>query len=531
MRKSLLRSTHAPCLLSVSILLSLSFFITACSSSSSSPAVTSTSGNPPRPVAFPTAASFPADINYSQTALAIPTNLNDPYLSSTGAWLENQNDLWGFIGLQASRIYSSLSLPQNEIIVAVIDTGTDYTAPDLDGRLWVNHGEFGGGKESNGIDDDGNGFVDDFIGWNWIHNNNNPIDDAGHGTHVAGSIAAIGGNAIGIVGVAPWVRIMSLKVCDYRGRCSASDVRSAIRYAADMGAKVINLSLGGPSNSADNLAFDQVLAYAENKGALVVSAAGNSSQDVMNSVPANSNYSFTVSAHANDGLLCSTFSNFGLKIDISAPGCGFDGTSEIAGILSINSRKCGPSGSESCCSRITADGQYCLLMGTSMAAPHASGLAALALTAAPVQSPRMIRQALLKSAALAQGQSMGEKNLLHGWGLARATDIPALAADAVGLRFHSPRYFTSSASHDIQFTVEARQHAVTYRLLSIKLSGATNIALSAGSAITADQTIASGQVVTSTAQWSSTDSGTHLVILEAVSNGQVYRDTIALQIP
>lgn len=504
-----------------------------CASEDATKKLLSTTTQNPQPTNYPTSASYPATPGYSQTSLTIPNTLNDTYINSTGTWSVSQLDLWGLLSTGATSVFSQLSLPNNELIVAVIDSGTDYGTSDLDGRLWVNHGEEGNGKETNGIDDDGNGYVDDFIGWNWVHNNNNPLDDNGHGTHVAGTIAALGGNGLGIVGVAPWVRIMSLKVCDYRGSCSTNNVRDAIRYAADNGAKIINLSLGGQASSADNTAFDGALSYAVSLGTIPIVAAGNSSADVISSSPANSNYAVAVSAHASDRLLCSTFSNFGLKIDISAPGCGFDGQSEVAAILSLNSRKCGPSGHESCCSRTTPDGQYCLLKGTSMAAPHVSGLAAIALTASSQATPYMVRQSIIKSASLADGQSLGQKNILYGAGIASALVLPTYAAQSIGVKITSPRFLAISNTHNIAFTVQSRSNPVTYQIRSKLYNSETNFDFLGGTIELSSQPLAPHEQMSSTLSWQGSTTGTYLITLEATDTvtNERYNDVIALRVP
>ena len=134
-------------------------------------------------------------------------------------------------------------------VLAVIDSGLDFTHPDLAGRYWTNAGETGGGRETNGIDDDGNGYIDDWRGWDFVGHDNNPSDDYGHGTHVAGIANAAANNGIGIAGVAgaAWgVKVMALKVLDSSGLGLDSSAAEAIKYAVDNGARVINLSLGDP---------------------------------------------------------------------------------------------------------------------------------------------------------------------------------------------------------------------------------------------------------------------------------------------
>src|SRR5215208_2957181 len=154
------------------------------------------------------------------------------------------------------------------LVVAVIDTGVDFSHPDLAGRRWVNPGESGGGKETNGIDDDANGFVDDVNGADFFNNDGNPFDDNNHGTHVSGTIAA-SVNDQGVVGVAPNVKIMGLKFLSAGGFGSISDAIEALGYAKSKGAKISNNSWGCycPGQALQD-AIDA-------SGSLFVAAAGN----------------------------------------------------------------------------------------------------------------------------------------------------------------------------------------------------------------------------------------------------------------
>ncbi len=204
-------------------------------------------------------------------------------------------------------------------VVAVIDTGVDFSHPDLADRAWKNPGESGSGKETNGVDDDANGKVDDVNGWDFFHDDKTVFDAAdgdSHGTHVSGTIAA-SVNGQGVVGVAPNVKVMSLKFLGPSGGFT-SDAIDAIGYAKSKGAKISNNSWGGGS-------FSQALKDAIGaSGSLFVAAAGNSgvNTDTSPQYPAaydNSNI-LSVAAINNQGGLAS-FSNYGLKtVDISAPG-------------------------------------------------------------------------------------------------------------------------------------------------------------------------------------------------------------------
>ncbi|MGB0905414.1 MAG: S8 family peptidase, partial [Mangrovicoccus sp.] len=154
------------------------------------------------------------------------------------------------------------------VIVAVIDTGVDYTHADLDDNMWVNTGEIAG----NGIDDDGNGYIDDVYGYDFANDDGDPLDSQGHGTHVAGTIAAEADNGIGVVGVAYDAQIMALQFFDDNGNGSTFDAILALEYAVLMGAQISNNSWGGGSYST---ALAEAIAMAGDAGHLFVAAAGN----------------------------------------------------------------------------------------------------------------------------------------------------------------------------------------------------------------------------------------------------------------
>ena len=253
------------------------------------------------------------------------------------------------------------------VVVAIIDTGVDYSHEDLSDRIWINSGEI----PDNGLDDDGNGYVDDVRGWDFANSDNDPFDDQGHGTHVAGTVAATGDNGIGVTGVSWNSRIMPLKfmVPTANGDAVGStwDAIQAILYAADMGARVANNSWGcGPDNTCFSQALENTISYASNRGMLFVVAAGNDSNDndsIIDYPCTSSQPNVICVAATNDQDQKIGFSNYGLTtVDLGAPG---------SGILSTV-----PAGSCSLC----ALSGYRLLSGTSMAAPHVSGAAALFLS-------------------------------------------------------------------------------------------------------------------------------------------------------
>ncbi|MCS6909212.1 MAG: S8 family serine peptidase [Anaerolineales bacterium] len=254
------------------------------------------------------------------------------------------------------------------VTVAVIDTGVDLVHSDLVGRFWHNSGETGAGRETNGVDDDGNGFVDDWQGWDFANGDNDPQDDHGysHGTHVAGIVAATANNGLGIAGAASLgcpAQIMALKVLRDSGEGTDADVAAAVRYAAEQGARVINLSLGARKETpATEMAIEDAIA----QGALVVAAAGNSGQFGVYYPAA---YESAVAVAASDSAnRRAHFSSYGPQVDLTAPGVGIYST------LRHN--------------------YYGTLSGTSMATPHVAAAAALLASQPQFDTPAKIRAAL-----------------------------------------------------------------------------------------------------------------------------------------
>jgi subtilisin family serine protease len=260
----------------------------------------------------------------------------------------------------------------NNVIVGVIDTGIDYDHEDLKDNIWFNPGETGGGKENNGVDDDGNGYVDDFRGWNFIFNRNDPYDDNDHGTHVAGTVGAIGNNGKGVVGVNWRVKMMALKFLDRNGSGSTDDAVEAIVYATRMGAKILSNSWGGGERSN---ALEDAIRFANDNGVIFVAAAGNDGSNTDNAANYPSNYEVpnvisVASSDRNDRL--SSFSNFGRRsVDLAAPG---------SSILSARPLS-----------------RYQTLSGTSMATPHVAGVAALIWAQYPSLNMHQVMVRLLGS--------------------------------------------------------------------------------------------------------------------------------------
>lgn len=273
---------------------------------------------------------------------------------------------WGIDQVNAPEVWAQGYTGQN-VVVAVIDTGVDITHSDLDANIWTNSGEIAG----NGIDDDQNGFIDDVQGWDFVGDDNTPTDGNGHGTHVAGTIAAEN-NGTGVTGIAPNAQIMPIRVLDDGGSGQYSDVARGIRYAVDNGADVINLSLGGGFSSEVAAAVQ----YAAEQGVMVVMAAGNAGGN-RPEFPANlaSRWGIAVGAIDAQGQLAnfSNESGYPWQNYVVAPGVGIRST--------------------------TPNNSYDTYSGTSMAAPHVAGVVALMLSANPNLTPSQITTMLEQTAS------------------------------------------------------------------------------------------------------------------------------------
>ena len=315
---------------------------------------------------------------------------NDPFFQSRGSWGQPFDDLWG---LRKMNLPSAWDKTRGEgIVVAVVDSGIDYRHPDLADNIWVNEGEVA----DNGIDDDGNGYVDDVIGWDFPNSDNDPLDDSGvgHGTHVAGIIAAVGDNGIGITGVAPKARLMAVKGIN-RQSAEFSKLAPALFYAIVNGADVINNSWGPGTSMQAPIVIEDLVRTANSMGVVVVFAAGNDNHYVDLQSPPSMRETITVgSLLTSDDPAPST--NWGVRIDVCAPG-GAPRLPEPPvrsdrAILSLQASSV-PDGT----SASVGDG-YLRLSGTSMAAPHVSGLAALILANRNAFTVDGVRQVIRSSA-------------------------------------------------------------------------------------------------------------------------------------
>lgn len=290
-----------------------------------------------------------AEPNFALRAMLLP---NEPAF----------NLLWGMnntgqtLGTPGADIKApgawDLTTGSANVVVMVIDSGVDYTHPDLAANMWVNPGEIAG----NGIDDDGNGYVDDVFGIDVVNGDSDPMDDYGHGTHVAGTIGAVGNNSLGVVGVNWNVKILPCKILNSVGDGTVADAVTCLDYARDLKARGVNIV--ATNNSYGGLsAFSQTMLDAINgqRDILFFAAAGNSSldNDLADFYPADFEAPNVVSVAATDhNDLLPAFSHFGRRsVHLGAPGVNVTSTIPFSSYAGAN--------------------------GTSMASPHVAGLAAL----------------------------------------------------------------------------------------------------------------------------------------------------------
>ena len=302
---------------------------------------------------------------------------NDPdFGKSWGLRNFGQNDAAGQSGalgadLNLFPLWAMGFTGSHRVVVAVIDTGIDWTHPDLAANLYTNPGE-AGDLGGNGVDDDHNGFIDDIHGWNFVNNTNDSRDDMGHGSHCAGIIGAVGDNGIGTSGVNWNVSLMPVKFLDEYGGGTLENAVNAINYATMMKVDIMSNSWGGGGESQT---MKDAIAAAEAKGILFVAAAGNSADNNDENPTYPASYAvdniISVAATNNRDELAS-FSNYGVTtVHVAAPGVKVYSTFK--------------------------EGKFETLSGTSMAAPHISGLAALMLAEHSDWSAHEIKRRLIQS--------------------------------------------------------------------------------------------------------------------------------------
>ncbi len=373
-------------------------------------------------------ARYAADphVEYAQPNFTVAYDLlDDPYLASRGSWGQPYAVLWGLHRIDAPVAWQR---SQGEgVVVAVTDTGIDYEHPDIADNVWINPGEDRNGngavdpEDWNGVDDDGNGFTDDLRGFDFYDSvdanedgdyqdpedfqDSDPYDESGHRTHVAGIVAARGGNGIGIAGVAPRAQVMAVRVLGPTGSGETASVWRGVLYAAENG--VINASWSCGTRCPEYPIAEQIVRLLTALGSVFVDSAGNAASDIALQSPEKLRETIAVGCFTpGDDLAVS--SSFGWLLDVVAPG---------EDILSLRAAAATPPPS-----RLVGDA-YMRLSGTSMATPHVSGAIALLLSARPGLSYEEVR-AILRQSAEDVGASGHDRRF--GAGLLR----PAAALDA-----------------------------------------------------------------------------------------------------
>lgn len=306
------------------------------------------------------------EYNYLRPTLADPIIPNDPMYS----------EQWNLPLMKLPQAWA-IEKGDRNVVIAIIDSGIDYRHDDLAPKAWINPGEV----PENGLDDDGNGYIDDVYGWDftdapnlqaegdYLEGDNEPIDEKGHGTHVAGIAGAMPDNGIGVAGVAWECPLMAIRAGLSLGgssRMQDDDSAAAIVYAVDNGASVVNMSWGSERRS---FVIQDAIDYAYARGAVLVAAAGNSQKPASIFPAAYRKVIAVASTEQNQQRFYQ--SNFGASVDIGAPG-------NVILSTQINN-------------------QYRLLTGTSMASPHVAGVAALILAKRPALTHEEVRHILIST--------------------------------------------------------------------------------------------------------------------------------------
>lgn len=365
--------------------------------------------------ADPTFKGYEIEVDPVSAPLAMP---NDPYLTTSGAWGQSYQDLWGHYKINAPSAWD-LSTGSG-VTVAIMDTGIDTGHADLAGQILPG-------------------------GYNFYSNNTDLIDRDGHGTHVAGTVAAVANNGIGIAGIAHNAKLLIVRTCD--PLCPHTAMAAALIYAADNGAKVINISIGS-NNNIDTQALLDAIKYAWDAGMVVVIAAGNDAADTFNQVPGRNPYAIQVAASAPDDTRVS-FSNFGARIGVSAPGGPSSWEPKpyyysLPNILSLFSAYSSRS------PLYVVNSQYARLNGTSMAAPHVTAVAALIRSLHPTYTNEQVRQAIYQGADDIDSVGFSVES-----GYGRLNAYGALnVVNPIGVMVYVPWGLTSGTSYTFSGLVE-----------------------------------------------------------------------------
>ena len=404
---------------------------------------------------------------------------NDPFLHTSGSWGQDFPDLWGLFQIEAPAAWE---LSQGEgVIVAVVDSGIDIEHPDLVANVWRNSEEIAG----NMIDDDANGFVDDVEGWDFTTCTRRDgggncaeskprgpevSDPVGHGTHIAGIVAAMGNNGVGIIGVAPKAQVMAVKGLDRSGLGSNCDLAEALVYAAENGARVINASWSGPPSDTIKVAVEYV---AKTFDVVVVSSAGNDGVPLERGLhPTNLPEVLAVGSTTHTDEQAPR-SNFGGPLDVAAPGGGETEPQGIVrpdrSVLSLLAKDselgrvcnlqyaCDNLERAECLQMIevcevapwVVGTDYARTSGTSLAAPHVSGVAALVRSRHPEFTLQQVRQVLKQGS-----DDLGEPGWDVYFGYGRLNALQALSFESIPVaEITTPENRAKVSEHDLPFVI------------------------------------------------------------------------------
>jgi subtilisin family serine protease len=352
------------------------------------------------------------NVEYAQRDFVRETHeaIYEPFYQSTGSWGQPYDDLWSLKKLQLEQAWD---IAKGGAVVAVVDSGIDRTHPELESQVL------------------------DQVGWDFVSNDNDPSDEFGHGTHMAGIVAARHDN-LGTVGVAPGARLMAVRAIRGAGAGTSSTIAAGIVYAADNGANVILVSSGCITRCPSDPLVESAVRHAAASGALVVVSAGNRGDNVGFYSPQNMTDPRPIVVAAStqlDGR--ASFGNGGELVDLVAPGGGTNAPppsfEPVSNILSLASSVCAPI---ICRPEFLVGGSdYLRRQGTSMAAAHVAGVAALLFDAEPFDDVDVVRERLFGNAL-----DLGPRghDAMFGWGRLRGMDAVADVRRYILARITSP---------------------------------------------------------------------------------------------
>jgi len=373
-----------------------------------------------------------AQLNYVMTVYLEP---NDPYYYSSGSWGQQFQDLYGMHVIDGAGAWD-VSIGSHDVVVAVVDTGIDYTHEDIIENLWINEDEI----PDNGQDDDGDGFIDNIYGADFSNGDGDPWDGHGHGTHCAGTVAGVGNNALGVVGVNWQCSIMAVKGLDDGGSGTSEVLADALRWAADNGAHVLSNSWGPWGGNPSDPVVEAACRYIYDLDCVIVFAAGNDNADVIDYSPANIAETIAVAATNHEDKKA-WFSNWGELIDFSAPGVDIlslraEGTDMYGDGLHI------------------VDDYYYYASGTSMACPHVAGLAALVRSFVPDFANYEVLERMVSTADDINHLNPGWEGLL-GHGRINASGALHIPEHNVGVR-------SLTAPDHVQFSQDVQVNTTVF---------------------------------------------------------------------